>query len=185
MLSFLGICDYLAYPLLFSAFALLALAAAVTDILRREIGHGVTIALLVVALLRDLLGPGLAIAWMPSLVGTLGLLLPSLGLLWLFQRGEFGAGDVKFLFAALLYLPGERAGLCLLVTALAGGLLACVYLLRHRLMEKMPSIGVLASNGQPQAADLSLPAPTLPYGVAIAVGAVFAALPDLTWLGGG
>lgn len=183
MLSFMGIGDYLAYPLLFSAFALLALAAAVTDILRREIGHGVTVGLLSIALLRDLESAN-GIAWMPTPVGIVALVLPSLGLLWLFQRREFGAGDVKFLFAALLYLPAERAGLCLVATALAGGLLAAFYLLRHRLAQKIPPAGAVTASGQAHAVELQSQAPSLPYGVAIAAGALFAALPDMTWLGG-
>jgi len=83
-----------------------------------------------------------------------------------FAAGWLGGGDVKLLSVLALWAgPAHLAGF-LLITVLAGGVLAVGALIYGRLVTWVP---VLAVGGEPTAQ------PTLPYGVAIACGGLWVA----------
>lgn len=112
--------------------------------------------------------------------GTLGVtvLLAALAfalavVLW--RRGLVGGGDVKFLAATLLLARPGQVPEVLLVTALAGGLLAAVVLAR-RTLAAHPFVLLAASHPRLPAAvaraltGCSEKSASVPYGVAIAAG---------------
>ena len=137
----------------------LFVTAAITDLASRRIPNALCVALAALALGRLVLtAPGLAAA-----AADLGVALAALitGAA-LFARGWLGGGDVKLIAAGVLWVGHEGAGAFLMLTAVAGGLLAMIWLLRRAL-----------------SADLDPRAGALPYGVAIAIAgvAVTAAIP--------
>lgn len=141
-------------PLALSLAALaLLVAAATTDALDRRIPNALSLGLALVGLARiaaDLVAGGPALPVAADLAGAAGVFaLGAAG----FRFGLLGGGDVKLLAAAALWLGAAALLPFLMATALAGGLLAVVFLavalLRH---------------------DRSKVA--LPYGIAIAAGAI-------------
>lgn len=104
------------------------------------------------------------------------------------HRGWVGGGDVKLLAAcAFLVRPGEVAAL-VLATALAGGLLACIYvglgkLLRNRSEVAHPvrPAGLLARIARVERWRIGRGG-SLPYGCAIATAALYVLFgPMTTW----
>jgi len=146
----------LAHPLLsFSAFAVLCLTAAATDIARRRIPNWVVAGLLATAVVHQLLG-----GWPPGLAATGLFAGATVVLCGLYAAGLVGAGDVKMILACLLYVGTAAMAPFLLNTALFGGFLAFGYL----------GVGRLRGSGRQQ---------SLPYGVAIAGAAILAAAAEL------
>ncbi|MDX1737704.1 MAG: prepilin peptidase [Alphaproteobacteria bacterium] len=87
-----------------------------------------------------------------------------------FAFGIFGAGDAKFLSVAALWSGPEFFPLLLIVMALVGGVMASVQFLRSRYEIKF-NLGMLDIRRLEEIQNLKLP-----YGVAIATGAVSAAI---------
>jgi prepilin peptidase CpaA len=79
----------------------------------------------------------------------------------LFSAGVFGGGDVKLLAATTLWAGPVLVLPFLVITALAGGLLSLVVLLRMQMV----------GHGLPGAAKQNVP-----YGVAIAAGGLYVAM---------
>jgi len=119
------------------------------------------------------------------LVGAAAVFVPGF-LLW--TRGFVGGGDVKLLSALALWagLP-DLAGF-LLITAVAGGVLALLMALRTHwllslaiavpglggIVSSLTSSGLSVPNRQTEANDApETERPTIPYGVAIAAGGVW------------
>lgn len=84
----------------------------------------------------------------------------------LFAAGKLGAGDVKLLAAATLWVGAGQAAMFLFATTLAGAALA-IFLLRFR---KFP-LPAFAMEHQ-WALEMHARQKAMPYGVAIAVGAL-------------
>ncbi len=163
-----------------SAFGLIALVsvAAALDLGTRRIPNALTVGGLLLALgLRALTGT-------PALVdGLLGALI-AFGLSFpLFLLGGMGGGDVKLLTAVGAFLAPERLWVALLAMALVGGALALgVAIWKRRLAASFVStfrvvkdlaFRAVGMGGTSSAARLSDPdALAVPYGVAIAVGAI-------------
>jgi prepilin peptidase CpaA len=140
-----------------AAIGLLAGAAA-SDVASRRIPNRLTGLLALVGLFRlavDVAAGGGAAAAACDL--AIGLTVFAVGAL-LFRAGLFGGGDVKLAAGAALWLGAPGLWPFLVATALVGGALALVYL------------GRLAA----QAGGAASRRPSLPYGVAIAVGAALA-----------
>ena len=97
--------------------------AVVTDIQSRIILDRVVLLVGVCGVLLRLLSPGDPI-W-PSFAA---LILVFLGLWGVFAVGAIGGGDVKMISAATLMVPAGQVVSLLLSIALAGGVLACLYL---------------------------------------------------------
>jgi len=145
-------------------------------------------ALVVVAALRDLttytipnwISLALAAAFVPAALAG-GMDLSALGLhaalgfaalvagVAMFALGWIGGGDAKLFAAAGLWLGWPAAGDYLAVTGLAGGGLAVALLMLRR-----PQLRPLVLNGPSWFARLAEPGENVPYGVAIAAGALVA-----------
>jgi prepilin peptidase CpaA len=126
---------------------LLALGAG-WDLSRRRIPNQLVIALFAAGIVVLAVSSGVRGVLTVGVAGAMTGLLVWLPL-WL--MGFIGAGDVKFFVAAAVWL-GPRATLgAALVSAIAGGILACVWL----------AIRMRKNSGQRT---------TVPYGVAMAVG---------------
>jgi prepilin peptidase CpaA len=105
-------------------------------------------------------------------VGIAALLLIVLGLLWL--RGFIGGGDMKLIPAVALVLPPSGAAGFILYVALAGGVLALIYLVLPFVVPAPrpgPRRGFLARVLKAEAWRMHRHGP-LPYALAIAGGAL-------------
>lgn len=87
----------------------------------------------------------------------------------MFALGWIGGGDAKLFAAAALWIGWPAAGTYLAVTALAGGALAMLLL-----SLRSPMVRPLALAAPAWFARLAEPGENVPYGVAIAVGALAA-----------
>lgn len=130
---------------IFAFVAALCTRACFCDVKRREIPNDVPVLVVVSAVIgatlqtRDVSGVFM-LAWLPALCFLIvGFVLTILNV--------WGAGDAKFLAALSLFCPSYWIDLIGL-TALAGGVLAAIYLVKNRYTKQKTS--------------------TLPYGVAIA-----------------
>jgi prepilin peptidase CpaA len=158
-----------------AALLLLPLAvAAWHDIALRRIPDGIV-------LLAAGMGAGLRAAEGPAALG--GSLLVALAVFALllipFARGWLGGGDVKLLSALAIAIPPAAAPGLLVATTLAGGVLALLYLSLRLLPAPAPAarrVGFLPRRILAvERARIRRGAP-LPYGLAIAAGAVFVIL---------
>lgn len=157
----------------------------------------VCIALLVAAALHDMAARTIP-DWMPVSLAIAGLalrlqassllagvalamlILLVMAALWL--RGFIGGGDVKLTAAGALALPPSEVGAFLLAIALAGGVLALLYLALSVIVRR-PAPGVRHG-----LAGRLLKAETwrmhrrgpIPYGVAIATGGLFTLIPTFS-----
>ena len=175
------------------ALCVVALAAAWFDVRERRLPNILTVSALAVALLLRAAG-GVG----PLGEGALGALL-SFGLaLPFFLVGGLGGGDVKLLAAVGGFLGPDYLWFALLVMALVGGVMAMGVIIRHRafgqtavnLRAIFMSLGPGMFTGW-RGADSKAPITletegvlTVPYGVAIATGAVaswFVYSADPTW----
>lgn len=174
-----------------------ALAATVAgaiwfDLRERRLPNALTVGALVVALaLRasgglDAVGSGLA----GAAIGF-ALALP------FFLVGGLGGGDVKLLTAMGAFLGPHRIWFALLVMALVGGVMALIVMTKHRAFRQTAANlhAIFATfgartfsgwKGKDSGAAVTLDTPgvlTVPYGVAIGIGAltawlVYGASPD-------
>lgn len=134
--------------------------AAVVDLHRRVIPNGAVLAVAgagLVLRLWDFDGEALAIS-----AALAFLLLAGLG--QLARRGIVGGGDAKLIAAVSLLQPAAAVPTVLIFIALAGGVLAVVYLMRQWLYALKPAISL---RGESRAAT---GLQSLPYAVAIGLG---------------
>ena len=147
--------------------AALMVAAAVNDARAFKIPNWIWLSLLALFPLYVLSAPD-EIVWVYNL-GVFALVL-AVGFA-LFARHFAGAGDVKLLAAASLWAGPNFIGVLLVVTGLAGGVLAlgyafCVWL-RYR------NKPVASDDGDGQGTLLqAMTKVAIPYGIAIAVGGI-------------
>lgn len=145
-------------------------------------------ALVVVAALRDLtsytipnwISLALVAAFFPAALAN-GMDLPTLGFhaglgvaalvagMAMFALGWIGGGDAKLFAAAGLWLGWPAGGAYLAITGLAGGGLAVALLMLRR-----PQLRPLVLSGPSWFTRLAEPGENVPYGVAIAAGALAA-----------
>jgi prepilin peptidase CpaA len=157
-----------------SVLAALLLAAAWSDIRSRRIPNLVTVTGLVAAIvLRGLVGPGAAIE------GVVGALLAFVVVLPFFVLGVMGGGDTK-LFMMIGAFMGPRHFLwAAVLIAIIGGMMAVVDAGRRgallpvlfncgQIMKHWATFGRRGANRS----ITSVGALTIPYGVAIAAGAL-------------
>jgi len=162
-------------------FTLLLAYAAYGDVRTRRIPNLVVMAVglpgIVFSVAFASVGPGL----LRSLEGFgVGLLL------WLpfYIAGWLGAGDVKLFAAAGLWLGPLRTVEAAVIAAVVGGLLAVVWMVVSYGMRRSASTlslavslpSILATTPSPER-----PRRTLPYGVALALGALSAGWLPGTW----
>jgi Flp pilus assembly protein protease CpaA len=141
------------------ALALVALVAAWSDIRTRRIPNRLTVGALVLALaLRLPLGPEALLSGIAGLSFAFILVFP------LFALGGFGGGDAKLLMAMGAFLGVEGLFPGLLAIGVIGAAMALVLALR-RVVDRFPGRAFDGRGG-------GTPTSTLPYGVAIGIGAV-------------
>ncbi len=85
------------------------------------------------------------------------------------QRGWIGAGDVKFLSAAALWIPPQAHNVFWLTTGIAGGVL-CIALLAGRLLLRQKRTAIAGNTQRLSHLRAPLSGQFAPYGVAIACG---------------
>lgn len=167
------------------AFTVLLVVAAVGDWRRYLIPNWISLALLALyppfVLSSNLLGPpAAAVPWAASL-GVAAIVFAVLA--GLFALNKLGGGDVKLISVLSLWAgPGLLAGF-LVITSLAGGLLALVAMARARLRSSSKAHGVASDAPGPAgensetetnaAESAGISALPIPYGVAIACGGFF------------
>lgn len=141
--------------------AVLLLAAAIEDAVRLRISNLIVLLVLVAAVVAVVIaGPELEL-W-KNLVVFLGLLAIGTPM---FAAGKLGGGDVKLLAAVGLWFDFAGALWMILAVVLAGGLLALVVLM-------LRAVGW--SEEIRRRVVLLRPRGGIPYGVAIAAGALIA-----------
>jgi len=148
---------YISYGLL-AALAIALIFAAVTDIQRRQIDNWLNAG---IALAAPLFWWSSGLALWPDVAIQLGVAIAAFAFLCgLFAINMMGGGDVKLLTALALWIePGAFLQL-LIVMAIAGGVLTLGMGITHVLKRKKERIAV-------------------PYGVAIAFGALWVLYPKL------
>lgn len=164
------------HHLLALAAALPLAAAAISDVATRTLPDRAALAVAAIGLAARVPEGAASLLW--SLAAAAAV-FGGCFLLWL--RGWLGGGDAKLLPAAALLVPAAGVPALLLAVALAGGILAIAYLaLPHLLPDALPALpgrgGALGARLRAvEARRLRRGAP-LPYGVAIAAGALAATL---------
>lgn len=130
------------------------------------------------------------LGWQGLLEGLIGLLLCGGAFFLLFVIHAMGGGDVKLMAAVGAWIGYQHALLALIVCAISGGLIALGYVVvlkRYRTTASNVAslISFHATSGLRQHPELNLSsakAVRMPYGVAIAAGAV-GALISTMWKG--
>jgi prepilin peptidase CpaA len=158
-----------------AVFTGLLLAGCVTDIRARRIPNELVLAIL-------LAGIAFSVTSGIGLAASLGGCALGFAIWILFHLfGVIGAGDVKFFAAAGAWLGPVLAWKAALIAALAGGVLAILFLLREqRLGVTLRRLAIaVTTRSLAGVRDASGNSPSdrrpLPYGVALAVGALVAA----------
>ena len=148
------------------AFPALAIIAALRDCTTFTIPNWISLAMMglfpVAALGVGLPLSGIGVA---LLLGVGGLVAG----MAMFAIGWIGGGDAKMFAAAMPWLGLAGAGPYLMLTAVAGGVLA-----GGLLMMRSATLSPILSHGPPWLARLATRGENVPYGVAIAVGALAA-----------
>jgi prepilin peptidase CpaA len=148
--------------LFWALIALLALAA-VQDAVMLKISNYLCGAVLLLGVAGAVIaGPELDL-WENGLAFVLALTIGT----FLFGRGILGGGDVKLFAATVLWFDLGASGRMLVWTALAGGVLAVLIIL----LRTVPWPGALRSRVR-----VLQPKAGIPYGIAIAAGAIITSL---------
>jgi len=147
-------------------FPALVILAALRDVVSYTIPNWISLAL-AAAFVPAALAAGLSLPMAGAHLGV-GLIALVLGM-GMFAAGWIGGGDAKLFAAAGLWLGWPAATTYLAVTGIAGGALATLLLTLRSgwLRAYMPA-------GPAWFARLSEPGENVPYGVAIAIGALAA-----------
>jgi len=141
------------------AFVALMLVAAIIDILKRRI-HNVTVLALIVVFIAALVAGMIVLPWWSIAAAGAIAFAVTFGL---FAAGIFGGGDAKLFTVAALFTGLAGLGAFAVLTALAGGALAVLYLVAN----PKRALAGLTARGRREAGNRGVP-----YGVAIAIGAV-------------
>jgi prepilin peptidase CpaA len=167
-----------------AVFTLLLVIGCISDLRTRKIPNELVIAILVTGWLYALAAPDIVRALSLSLAGT------AVGFsIWIafYLIGVIGAGDVKFFAAAGAWLGPGATWRAALIAAVAGGVLAVAFLVsERRLGEVLRRAAVAASSGSLATTPEQTIVPgvkhrALPYGVALAIGALVTAwVPQLS-----
>lgn len=164
---------------------LVALAGAVTDIRSARIPNRLTYSALVIAL--ALRGTLLGLPGLKS--GAVGVLTAGGLFLLLFILGAMGGGDMKLMAAVGAWVGGNEVMTLILAAALAGGVLAIgriIYrnMLGETLLNTIRLLYYRLTSGLQPHPELNVQSPgsqRVPFGVAIAVGALSCASNAIWW----
>ena len=142
-------------------FAILLFAAAIEDAIRLRISNIIVLLVIAGAIVAAILGGPKLILWQNLAVFAALLAVGTP----LFAAGKLGGGDVKLLAAAGLWFSLMGAARMLAAVAVAGGILALLILLART--------AKWSENARRRVVVLR-PGGGIPYGVAIATGALIA-----------
>jgi len=146
--------------LLLGLLAILLIVAAVIDVRTFTISNGLN---LTVALLAPLYWWSIGLSLWPDAAIQVAVAAGVFAVLAAtFYLGMMGGGDVKLAAAIALWFKPLVTLKFLVIMSLAGGLLTLIVLLIHRKRGKPPMAG-----------DAPAARPEVPYGVAIAIGALW------------
>jgi prepilin peptidase CpaA len=146
--------------LLLALLAILLVVAAVIDVRTFTISNGLN---LTIALLAPFYWWSIGLPLWPDAAIQVGVAAAVFTILAAtFYLGMMGGGDVKLAAAIALWFKPIVTLKFLVVMSLAGGVLTLVVLLLHRKRGKPPTDG-----------DAPAAKPEVPYGVAIAIGALW------------
>ncbi len=157
----------------------MACLGAVTDIRSARIPNRLTYSALVAALvLRTAV-----LGWSGLKSGAAGMLVAGGLFCFLFLLGAMGGGDMKLMAAVGAWVGSTQVVTLILVAALAGGVLAIASMIfRNRVAQTLWNTAQLIcysfTSGLRPHPDFNVRSPgstRVPYGVAIAVGALFCA----------
>lgn len=148
------------------ALAIILVVAAAIDVRTFTISNGLNAT---VALMAPLYWWSIALPFWPDAAIQIGVALAVFAALAVtFYLGMMGGGDVKLAAAlALWFSPGSTVKF-LVIMSLAGGLLTVVVLILHRHNARRARAEVKTEDGEKEIAK-----PEVPYGVAIAIGALW------------
>ncbi|ACL66339.1 peptidase A24A prepilin type IV [Anaeromyxobacter dehalogenans 2CP-1] len=142
--------------------------AAASDLASRRIPNALSLTVAVAGLAAST-GPLQAASGLVASAICLALMLP----LW--RRRAIGGGDVKLLAAAAAWVRLEHLFVFGLAVALCGGLLALIVLARASAAElRLVRANAVASLAMSRPAVARSAGTSIPYGVAIALGAAIA-----------
>jgi prepilin peptidase CpaA len=154
----------------------LVVVSAWTDLRTRRIPNAVTLGGVLAALsLRAFLGTG------ELLHGLIGIVLALVLLIPLFTMGGVGGGDAKLLIAVSAFLGANSFIVAFIATAIAGGAMALTYSIKRGVI--LPALlntrglltWVVTGGRRGERTTLQMEgAVSVPYGVAIAAGTIFA-----------
>ena len=164
---------------------LVALVGAVTDVRSARIPNRLTYTAIVAALVlrTGLLG----LSGLKS--GAFGMLVAGGLFLFLFLLGAMGGGDMKLMAAVGAWVGSDEVGMLLIAAALAGGVLALGRIIFRNLLGEtfkntLRLIFFRFTSGMQPHPELNVQAPQsqrVPFGVAIAVGALSCASNAIWW----
>ena len=158
--------------ILLVALAIILVVAAVIDVRTFTISNGLNAT---VALLAPVYWWSVGLPFWPDAAIQIGVAMFVFAALAVtFYLGMMGGGDVKLAAAlALWFSPGSTVRF-LVIMSLAGGLLTVVVLILHRLKGKPePEASLEALPEAPDDSEKIITKPEVPYGVAIAIGALW------------
>ena len=144
------------------ALAIILVVAAVIDVRTFTISNGLNAT---IALMAPLYWWSIALPFWPDAATQVGVALAVFAVLALaFYVGMMGGGDVKLAAALALWFSPASTVEFLVIMSLAGGLLTVVVLILHRRK---------ANRGSADDTEKEIEKPEVPYGVAIAIGALW------------
>jgi prepilin peptidase CpaA len=156
-------------------FTSLLVLAAVADVRTRRIPNALVAALVVLGILYSATNP---VSFSGAVRGVEGVATGLACWLPFYVLGWLGAGDVKLFAAAGAWLGPARAVEGSIIAALLGALLAFMWMLRSRgVRNAVETLGIAATLPKmlSEPAGSANQVRSLPYGVVIAAGAIYAA----------
>ena len=147
-------------------FAGLVFSAAISDIMRFTIPNRVCLAVALLFPAYVLAAPQ-PVDWISSLI--IAVIALVVGIVF-FLLGAAGGGDGKLFAATALWAGPDLILHLTLYTSIAGGVMAVFIWLQHR-AARAPSLSMILQTS----ADESIGRQPMPYGAAIAVGALYVA----------
>lgn len=158
---------FLLLKLAFWTYVALFCAAALFDVWKFTIPNWISLALVALFVAVGLTLP-VPLDWLSQLAGMAIVLL---GGLVLYRFRFLGGGDLKLLAAAGLWAGTDSLVELIVVTALAGGALTLALMLARRVVfSVLVAQSVVTTIALPKAL---LPGEQIPYGMGIAVGAIW------------
>ena len=151
----------------FSVFVLLLVIAAICDLWKFVIPNLLCLAVLGLFIVTALLSP-IEVNWWSHIGATVAVLVVGFGL---FAKNWMGAGDVKLMTAIAIWMGFSDLPYFLVAMAIAGGVFSLVLLLLRRIFLSLRVKELLPR--KLTVPRVLLVGEAVPYGVAIAAGAIF------------